>query len=65
MKGLPDLKDLTEVVAHLLSACGTYKTVKAGFWPWLSGESRSGRGFARAEDAQGTPAQSHISPRML
>jgi len=25
----------------------------------------SGRGTARAEDAQGTPAQSHISPSML
>ena len=25
----------------------------------------SGRGTTRAEDAQGTPAQSHISPRIL
>ena len=28
---------------------------------WLNG----GRGNARAEDAQGTPTQSHISPSML
>jgi len=26
---------------------------------------RAGRGAARAEDAQGTPAQSHISPSIL
>ena len=52
------------------SECGTYKTVKAWFWPWLSGgttHSRdlSGRGTARAEDAQGTPTQRHISPSIL
>ena len=29
---------------------------------WLNG---SGRGTARAEDAQGTPTQSHISPSIL
>jgi len=31
----------------------------------LSGESPYGRGSARAEDVQGTPTQSHISPSML
>ena len=29
---------------------------------WLNGFSSIGRGAARAEDAQGTPTQSHISP---
>ena len=34
---------------------------------WLNGFSfiTSGRGAARAEDAQGTPTQSHISPSIL
>ena len=31
------------------------------FGMWLD----SGRGAARAEDAQGTPTQSHISPSIL
>ena len=31
----------------------------------LSGESPYGRGSARAEDVQGTPTQSHVSPSML
>ena len=57
---------------------GTHKAVKAIFWPWLSGKgldrlrvgwlngfSFSGRVTTRAEDAQGTPTQSHISPNIL
>ena len=32
-------------------------------WFWLNGFS--GGGAARAEDAPGTPAQSHISPSIL
>ena len=31
----------------------------------LVGSTDSGRGTARAEDAQGTPTQSHISPSIL
>jgi len=51
--------------AHPLSSeYGTYKTIKTRFWPWLSGK-RPWRDTARAEDAQGTPVQSHISPSIL
>ena len=38
-------------------------------WVWEGREGQkgdlSGRGTARAEDAQGTPTQSHISPSIL
>ena len=34
--------------------------------PWGGrGSARGGRGSARAEDAQGTPTQSHVSPSIL
>ena len=41
---LPEPKLLNQVAARwipgpLLSEFGTYETVKARFWPWLSGES--------------------------
>ena len=32
---------------------------------WLNSWDLSGRGTTRAEDAQGTPTQSHISPSIL
>jgi hypothetical protein len=36
---LVDLRTRLGVSVPLSSECGTYKTVKARFWPWLSGSS--------------------------
>jgi len=46
---------------------GTNKPDKARFRPWLDHfrYERLGRGAVRAENAQGTPTPSHISPSIL
>ena len=44
----------------LSSEYDNYKTVKAISWPWFSE-----KGSVRAEGAQGTNTQSHISPNIL
>ena len=52
----------------LSSQVGTIEKVKARLWLWpelFFWLIDSGRGTTRAEDAQGTPTQSHISPSLL
>jgi len=64
MLGSNEVKDVcglgepagSHVRGPLSSEHGTYKTVKARI---------SGRGATRAEDAQGTPTPSHLSPSIL
>jgi len=57
--------DARAIARTTSSEYGTYKTVKARFWPGLSGNNHAGSGAARAEDSQGTPTRSHISPSIL
>ena len=57
------------------NGAGSHLTFRASLWKVLtrvidsglvgSKDFFSGRGTTRAEDAQGTPAQSHISPSIL
>ena len=46
-----------------LPVCFRYESVN--FWRVIDSGLVSGRGTTRAEDAQGTPTQSHISPSIL
>ena len=58
----PRLPPKTETLSHFPRNRGAFKTViDSG----LVGSTDFGRGTVRAEDAQGTPTQSHISPSIL
>ena len=61
---MKDLRDLTDLTTHH-STARLRKAWRHTGRQRVDDKLRVGRGAVRAEDAQGTPAQSHISPSIL